>query len=234
MAAAPVPISTLIDQPDAFEQVRDQIAFILATDSAGQQTLANAAGENPDDWELLVYTERSAPWETYLNKAPNLMSAPIVNVWYEGGSFDGTKGNVVSRQHHEATYNVDVYGFASVSLDPSDPSMHRAADSEAAFAAQRGARLCRNILMASQNTYLQLPRPGVWRRWITGIQAFQPQLSDDNALRPFAMRLSMQVGFNEFSPQYEGSILDEVRVIVYRDPDGKVLAEADFIGLESP
>ncbi len=226
-------IATLIYKTDTFEAVRDQIAVLLANNVARQKELAEVAGEDPRLWDMLVYTERSAPWETYLNDPPEVPAAPIVNVWYESGSFDRSKGDAVKRQAHAGQFNVDVYGFASASTDREDPSRQLPADRQAAFAAQRGIRLCRNILMAGDNTYLQL-RGTVWSRWVSSIQSFQPELSEDAALRAIGIRLTLAVEFNEFSPQTDGVILDEVSVDIHRDIDGKVIAQAEFEGLETP
>ena len=60
-------IAELIDKQDNSEIVRDQIAAILATEVANQQALATADGKDPADYKLRIYTERSNPWEAFLN-----------------------------------------------------------------------------------------------------------------------------------------------------------------------
>ena len=61
-------IPDLIDKEDTFEIVRNQIALILANESASQVALATTAGKpDPNLWALKVYTERSNPWEQALN-----------------------------------------------------------------------------------------------------------------------------------------------------------------------
>lgn len=226
-----VALETLIDKQDTFEIVRDQVAALLVENIAAQKILAAAANKDPTLWDLLVFTEASAPWEFYLPGPPPVPAPPIVNVWYESGSFDRSKSDVVRRQAHQGVVNVDVYGFASATVDRDDATKHRPADREAAFTAQRGIRLVRNILMAGPNTYLQL-RGTVAGRWPTSIQSFQPELADDAALRVIGMRLSLLVDFNEFSPQEVLGTLDEVGVDIHRAFDGRIVVQAEFDALE--
>jgi len=225
-------VDTLIDKLDTFEIVRDQIGAILVENVAAQKILAAAAGEDPALWDLLVFVETSKPFEIYLNDPPPSPGAPpIVNVWYQAGRFEPGKSDPIERQAHAATYNIDVYGFASATVDRDDATQHVTGDYGAALAAHRGVRLVRNILMAGVNTYLQL-RGVVSGRWPGSIQSFTPQITDDAALRVVGMQLALDVGFNEFSPQITPGVLDEVGVQIFRDGDGKLLAEADFVGLE--
>lgn len=226
-------LETLIDKVDTFELVRDQVAVLLVENTAAQKILATAADKDPALWGLLVFTEASKPWEVYLNDPPPVPAPPIVNVWYESGSFDRSKSDPVRRQAHLGVFNVDVYGFASATVDRDDATKHRPADREAAFTAQRGIRLARNILMAGPNTYLQL-RGTVAGRWPTSIQSFQPELNNEAIPGLIGMRLSLLVDFNEFSPQEVPTTLDEVGVNIHRLSDGLIVAEADFVGLETP
>ncbi len=98
-------ISTLIDKQDSFEIIRDQIAAILAIEVASQMQLATDGGENPDDWKLRIYTERSNPWEQLLNEQSD--QSPIVNVWYDNSNFDPSGSNIVERQKTEGVFNID-------------------------------------------------------------------------------------------------------------------------------
>ncbi len=224
-------LDLLIDKQDTFELVRDQIAVILVENVSAQKKLAAAADKDPALWDMLVFTEHSAPWEVYLNTPPPTPAAPIVNIWYESGTFDRSKSDPVRKQAHLAAFQIDVLGFASSTVDRTDATSHLPADQSAAFTAQRGIRLVRNILMSAENVYLQL-RGTVAGRWPTSIQSFQPELNDDAALRGIGMRLSLLVDCNEFSPQVVGTTLDEVFVDIHRTGDGLIVAEADFTGLE--
>ena len=219
-------IPVLIDKQDTFEAVRDQIALILATESISQQALAVIALEDPDLWKLNVYTEAANPWERWVNiedpAAADL--TPIVNVWYDAGTFPMNKGDVVERQAHEATYNIDCYG---VGISAADGTGQIPGDREAAFEAHRTVRLVRNILMAAQNTYLQL-RGTVWQRWPQSITAFQPQINDQAVQNVVGARFALRVTFNEIAPQYALETLSLVAVDITRAEDGLVLAEADY------
>lgn len=216
-------IEGLIDKVDSFEQIRDQIAGILAAESVSQQALAVTAGKDPDDWKLRVYTERSNPWETWLNNSDD--RSPLVNVWYDSSVFDGTAGDVVSRQKTTGVYNIDCYGLGVAADEPGGG--HKPGDRESAFEVARCLRLARNILMASDYTYLGL-RGLVWQRWPESITSFQPEI-DNRALQKITgARIAFRVVFNEFSPQAVPVDLDIVFVTIDRALDGQILVEAEY------
>lgn len=225
----------LINKQDGFEVVRDQTAVIINENQAAQVVLA--AGEpDPNDWKLRVYIERANPWEAFLNDndAATPDQSPIVNVWYESGTFPESSGNVIARQDHRATINVDVYAWGIAKSDPDNPTGHIPGDLEAAEIAQRGTRLVRNILMASQNAWLQLradvrPDVAVGQRWIQSITSFQPEIQNEAAHAILGIRLALNVRFSEFAQQAdESNLLEFVSVDVLRDSDGMLIAEADF------
>ena len=216
----------LIVGRDNFEVVRDLIAVLIFENQAQQQVLAVGADEDPAQWALAVYIERSRPWESYLATA-DIGSAPIVNVWYESGNFPEDRGDVVERQTHSGAFNVDCYGFGVSGPDPNDPAGQIIGDEVAALTAQRAVRLCRNILMAAENTYLQRP-PTIGNRWVAGINSFQPELDVDAAVDVVGMRLQLRVEFDEFSPQVAGQPLEEIGVVVNRASDGLLIAEAEY------
>lgn len=215
-------IPTLIDKQDSFEIVRDEIAAILALETANQQALATAAGKDPELWKLRVYTERSNPWEAWLNSQAD--SSPIVNVWFDTASYNGAASDTLERQMAEATYNVDVYGLG---ISASNGTGHVPGDQEAAEEAHRAARLVRNILMAAEYAYLG-QRGLVGKRWPQSLTSFQPQMTDNAIQQVVAVRLAFVVQFNEFAPQVESQPLELLSVDVKRAEDGAIVAEADF------
>lgn len=212
----------LIDKQDAFEIVRDQIALILATETANQMALAALAAEDPLLWKLRVFTERSDPWSQFQERDLDDVS-PVVNVWYESSTFEGPKGNTVSRQMARGRFNIDII---AVGVSKDDGATGQVAgDKDAAFNLARATRLVRNILMAGPNTYLQL-RGMVGQRWPESITAYQPE--GDNAKNLAALRFILAVDFNELSPQFEGEALEEVFVDIHRASDGQIIVEADY------
>ena len=141
-------IQNLIDKQDSFEVIRDQIAAILATETASQMALATAATKDPQDWKMRIFTERSNPWEQWLNEQTD--KSPIVNVWYDNSNFDPSASNIVERQGTDAIFNIDCYGYGVSSDDGA--TGHNPGDKEAALAVQKALRLVRNILMAAEYT----------------------------------------------------------------------------------
>ena len=213
----------LINKQDNFEVIRDQIASILVLETANQMQLATDAGLDPQDWKLRVFTERSNPWEQWLNGHAD--QSPIINVWYDNSSFDKKSSNISERQTSNSTFNIDCYGHGLSANNPSGG--HHAGDALAGIAAGKAARLVRNILMASENTYLQL-RGLVGQRWPQSIATFQPQIDGQQVQHVMAARIALQVKFNEFSPQYEAETLSYLSIDVKRVEDGEIVLEADY------
>lgn len=220
-------ISELIDKQDSFEIVRDQIAAILATETANQQALATAAGKNPDLWKLRVFTERSNPWEQFQDGEDGeaIDESPLVNIWYDNSNFDGGASNILERQKTEAVFNIDCYGYGR--SENVVGGGHKAGDEEAAFAVQRALRLVRNILMAAEYTYLGL-QGLVWKRWPQSATIYQPQIDSRTVQQIVASRLAFRVTFNEFSPQVQPVALELVTTDVLRTEDGEIVVEADY------
>lgn len=217
----------LIDKTDNVELVRDQIAAILAAEVINQMALALAAAKDPTLWDLGIYTERSNPWEQVLNaNDSNINTVPIVNVHFDNENVNPSKSDSVERQWMEAVYNIDCYGFG---LSQVDGAGHKPGDREAVFESQRATRLVRNILMASENTYLgQTFRGVVGGRMIQSITAFQPEIDGRTVQKVMANRISMEVQFNEFSPQVVPETLEFLAIDFKRLSDGKIIVEADY------
>lgn len=216
-------IDSLIDKQDNFEIVRDQIAAILVAETASQQSLATAAAKDPDDWKLRVFTERSNPWEQFLNGPTD--KSPLVNIWYDNSSFDPKASNVMERQKADGVFNIDCYGYGeSANLVAGG---HTPGDQEAAFEVQKAIRLIRNILMAAEYTYLGL-RGLVWSRWPQTVTVFQPQMDGRAIQQVVGARLAFNVSFNEFAPQITEETLEFLSIDVKRTEDGEIVLEADY------
>lgn len=227
----PAQIQELIVKYDNSERVRDLIASILAVEIANQQNLAQQAGRDPREWQLKIYKERANPWAEFLDPdtKDQLNNPPIVNVCMERTSITENSSNQIERQKYTGTFNIDCYGLG-VSTDEFGGG-HVAGDGKASLEAQRAARLVRNILMASQYTYLgNPPAPArfVWRRWVDSITIFQPQLDNREVQHVVAARIAFQVDFNEFSPQYVAETLDILHATVTDAQTGEVLVTAEY------
>lgn len=216
-----VPLQSLITERDAFEAVRDQIAAILVTERDNQMTLAAADGQDPALWNFRVYVERSLPWETIVNvDSPTTVDlTPIVNIWYDSDTFSESSSTRAETQKCTGVFNIDVVGFgvATVTQTGQAPG-----DEAAALDRDRVIRLVRQILMASQNAYLQLPRGAAWDRRIESRQSYQPRLDQQTNVEAIATRMRFAVSFNEVSPQYEGIPLSQVTETVARESDGQI------------
>lgn len=217
-------ISSLIDKQDSSEIVRDQIGAILLAETISQQSLAIAAAKDPELWKLRIFTERSNPWEQWLNVDNLTDLSPIVNVWFEAESFDPSASNIMERQKATGIFNIDCYGYG-VAKDTI--TGHEPGDKAAILESQRAARLVRNILMAGTYSWLDL-RGLVWQRWLRSLNTFQPQQGETNVQQIVATRLQLEVVYNEFSLQVPTQILELVHVEVYRRETGELYFEADY------
>lgn len=219
-------IGSLIDKRDSFEIVRDEIAAILAVESAQQEVLAAAAGKDPKLWRLRVYTERASPWAAFEPASDDtpVDSTPVINVWFDSANYDRTGSNVFHQQKTIGTFHIDCYGYG-VATDLG--TSHQSGDELAALAAQRAFRLVRNILMAAHWEKLG-QKSFVWDRWPASAQMIQPQRDNAQAEHVWAMRLALEVTFNELAPQHEPVELELISTQVSRDGDGKILVAVDI------
>ncbi len=219
-------IAALLDKKDNFEIVRDQIAQILADEVSSQVNIALGLKKNPNHYDARVFTERSNPWEQWLNSDETLCGEkPIINVWFDNATFDPNSSNISERQKTTGSFNIDCYGYGRSTDDPRGG--HNAGDSSAAYEVQRALKLVRNILMAAEYTYLDL-RGLVWQRWCSSITVFQPQLGERAIQNVVGARLVLNVQYNEFSPQVEPSMLCELGVEIKRAENGEVVAQVDY------
>jgi hypothetical protein len=219
-------ITTLIRNRASFELVRDRIATILTEESLKQQELAVGEGLDPRDWTLRVFTERSTPW-TEFDQESDTPQAPIVSVWFETSAFDKGKSNVISRQQAAGTFHVDCYGYG---FSRRTASGHTPGDLMATEEASRAARLVRSILMSGPYVYLGFPQGKalpedqeqiVCGRWVPVITAFQPAQDDRPVERVTAMRVDLEVNFNEVSFEHPGVELEEVNTTFARGESGE-------------
>lgn len=217
-----------IDRKDNFEIIGAQIAAILAIEIANQKKLADAAGLDATEWDIRIFHERSNPWEQWLNIEANSADPdlrPIANIWFDQGTFDPSASNPASRQKLNAVFNIDVYGVGLAAADQA--AGHKPGDQQASFACQKGIRLCREIIMAAENRFLQL-RGTVWQRWSRSITMFQVQLDNGPAIQVYGGRFALDVQFSEFAPDVSYDTLELLSIDVLRTEDGEIVLEADF------
>lgn len=211
-------LGVLMDAPSNAEAVRDRIGTLLQANFEEQVTLANNAGEPPEDFDARVFTERTNPWEQL--RRDDL--TPIVNVARDNADFNQSASSTVDNQKAEQRYNVDCIAFGQ---SEQTPEGHDPGDLLASLEVQRVARMVRHIIMAPQNTYLQL-RGTVWKRWIESTQMLQPP--DQGTTHVVAARLTLMVHFTESAPQGDPNLLETVYAEGIRESDGKIVLAAQY------
>ena len=136
-------------------------------------------------------------------------------------------------QRDFATYNIDIYAAVSASDNPAGG--YNPIDQSSVLALHRIARLVRNIIMHPDNVHLQLKQVIdsrsqnlVGKRWIASKEVFQPQIGDRPVQGVIAMRIVLNVTFNEFPVLQIYENLEVVGIEVKRASDGKIILQADF------
>lgn len=213
----------LINKTDYFEQVRDKIATILATNTALQQALATAQSLDPEDYRFRVFSERSNPWDVFLYEGANF--APVVNVYFDSANFDLNKSNLSDRQFAISQINVDVFAYAQ---SEETQTGHAPGDEAASRACQATARLIRNILMHDDNKYLGL-QGIVSKRWVSSISAFMMPHDAPLAIQQVkGSRITIEVDHNETVDLEDEVICEIVNVKIYTAVDGEIMAEIEI------
>lgn len=214
-------IQTLIPAVSVAEQVRDLIAQILADESVNQVALATAGAQDPTPYQFRVFTEREATWS-----AENLINqGPVVNVRHDLTTFSESSGTGAGRENASpAVYHIEVF-HAGVAVDT--VAGHDTGDQLANSHATRLGFLIRSILMADVYDYLTA-HGTVYRRFIRDIASFRAQQDNTQAEHMAAVRLQIEVHFDEISPQLATRTAEIVFVNVKRLSDGQVLAQAEY------
>lgn len=220
-------ITTLIDKRDNAEILLDEIAAILALESANQMALAFSALKQPKDWKLRVYIERENPWDEWVHgdEVGEPDPSPVINISFSNATYDASKSDPVERQATSAAYNIDCYGYG-VSCETGDGT-HVTGDKAASVEAMRAYRLVRNILMAGPYTYLG-HQGLVSRRWPSSADLLDAPKNERTVDHVACVRLIFQVDFNEFSPQVQGQIIELISAQVTRAADGALLVQTDI------
>ena len=210
-------MAALIDTPVGFSDnvdiIRGLITTIIKEESENQAVLTPA---DADKYALQVFEENWYVWEQLANADGNDAVAPLVNVWLTAENSDPSASNRMQRQKWTATFNVDVYGFGRARSDGGTGQV--TGDVDAVAERSRAASQVRKYIAASKNWQLR-NRGLVWgTRWADK-EYFVPAVEEQPARAVKAVRMSLEVEFSEFSPQFDGDILEFVSIdICQKDP----------------
>jgi hypothetical protein len=220
-------IQELIDKVDTFEIVQALIFTILKEETESQQALAVLADKDPALWKLRVYADRVNPWEQFLNDAPDnrVDDSPIVNILFDQESTEEKRSNTSVRQQVTGVYTIDIYGFGRA--ENNTEGGHLPGDVAANAKSKLGIRLVRNILMSGYYNKLGVDQPQtlIGDRMIRSIVQFQPVKQDGQPIqRLVANRISLEVSFNEYAPEYQGEMLEELGITVDNESGDEILS----------
>ena len=216
----------LIDKKDNFELVRDEIAAILAKETANQQALAISAAKDPKLWAFNVFKERSDVWASLLETEDPV--DPVVNVWFESADFAGDQSfNALKQTAEPGIFNIDIFTASINKKNVGDGYI--IADKQAALDCQRIMRLIRNILFSvppdssqpgEDYTWLNM-RGVVGRRHIQGITRFQPGYKEQ-AVPVVAARIVLAVKYLETGLEGPDNDFDLVQLETTTSTGGQV------------
>jgi len=210
-------ITELILTPDVSEIIRDAVYTILDTEQTNQKALATSAGEaNPELWGLEVHRETVDVAE-YIDEPP---IAPLVIVRLDEMDRD-TSANGADLYKFETTILVDV--IAAAPAKGTDT-----AGLAAALKVNRGMRLVRQILCASEYARLGLRNGIVDSRKIENIKFYRPDAEYTNAVSCATLRLTVRLV--ESGPQTVAKILNSIVTQTNRAEDDFELFSATFGG----
>ena len=225
-------ITTLIDKKDNNEIIRDQIGAILAIEKENQKILAIADAQNPDLYDFAITLERSNPWLAMSNtdgSEKGDLKNGLANVYFESDNFVNPGSNVIKTQKVTGTFILDCYGFKNT--DENGGNIKNG-DEYSSYEVDRVTRLVRNILMSSMYTYLLLGRTKypvekdlqiVQKRYIIRREKFIPSQAGENSENVIGERLSLNVDYIEWSPQFIPGVLETLITECTRSSDGQVL-----------
>lgn len=224
----------LIDKKDNFEIVRDELAAILALETANQQALATAVGKDPDLWKFRVFAERSGVWESLQSQIDGIPVFPVVNIWFSSLDFATDQaGYTLTQVADPGSYNIDI--FASALTEKLSGPGQKPGDLQAALDCQRIVRLVRNILFSVPadttkpgDNYPYLNLPGVvMERKIQSIQYFIPDYKEQG-VHIQAARIPLAVKFSEFALEGPDNPFELVQLQTVFNETGEVLYEFDL------
>lgn len=217
-----------INSVDGFEAVRNATANILVGESLNQVSLAEAWNvENPDDsvdpdeWVLDVYVERANPFELF--RGEDNTTTQLINVWYEDSDVDNGKSSQV-KQATNSSIVVDCLacGVTAETIDGQEPG-----DESAFLRVHKVARLARRILMHPDYRQLGIPSVVGYRR-MSSRRSFQPGGGDVPHHHIAGVQIKFDVSHCETYDYLALEASEGALVTIYREPDGKILAQMDY------
>lgn len=222
----------LIDKQDNFEIVREEIASILAVETANQQIKAVAAGKDPKLWEFKVYTERSLIWKSLTNTENPVV--PVVNISFESSEYASDQAAYTLTQITDsAIYNIDI--FTSALTEELVAGGQIPGDRQSIIDCQRITRLIRNILYSVPpdttvpgDDYAYFNMSGiVMERKLQTIQSYIPNYKEQG-IYVTGTRMVLAVKFSEFALEGPDNPLNLLQATTIVNEFGEVIYEFDL------
>lgn len=227
-----MPLGKLINRPDNFEVIRDEIAAILALETVNQQALAVAVPLDPKPWKFDVYKERSRIWDS-LDQSEEPVT-PVVNVWFDSEDVAGNQSyNALTQTMNPGIFNIDVFTSA---INTKNVGLgYLSADQQAVFDCQRIMRLIRTILFSvppdrtqpgDDYSFLNL-RGVVGYRRIQSVSMFQPDYKKQTVIIA-AGRIALAVKYIETGIEGPDNDFDLLQLQTTIGEGGQVNYEFDL------
>ena len=228
-----MPLS-LIDKKDNFELVRDEIAAILAKETANQQAEATLAGKDPNLWKFDVFIERSRIWESLLETGIPVF--PVVNISVDSETVSHDQSfNALHQTMEPGIFNIDIFaGGINTKLAGTG---FISGDRQASLDCQRIARLIRNILFSvtpdttlpgEDYTFLNM-RGVVGYRRLQNIQFFDLKVKDTPAVSIKTATIALAVKYIETSLEGPSNDFDLIQAETTTSDGGQVNYTFDLI-----
>lgn len=203
-------INELLSKPDNVEIIREQIAAILLLETRRQYKLATESGDaSKEDYNIKIFLEQEMPFALQTNADANKF--PLVNITLDGANIQSGSTKTADKTM-KAVFLIDCYNHGNAQ---GDGLTGRSAN----VAVWKTARIIRNILCASDYTYLHL-RGIVGGREVTKMQSGKPRLQD-SAVTVSICRITLEVTYDEQSPEVTGVDCEPMTVAI--DVNGMVI-----------
>lgn len=203
-------INERLNEPDAYEIIRDQIAGIIDVEMDNQFQLAIADSDPvAEDYKVTTYIENDEP----LAAGSDLNIFPIVNIWLDQ-TRDENGTSKVNKSTDTATYRIDLYAIGNYD--------GKFAGRKASLKAWKLARCVRRILKSDVYTYLLL-RGLVSSVGIKSMEGGAPNMAD-SAVKVAQVRITLDVTFDQDAPRTTGESMEIIPVTIL-DEFGQIVVK---------
>jgi hypothetical protein len=200
--------------------VINKIAEILIYELENQQKMAALIGNDADDYNIRVYTDRSDPLDQFKDD-----KTALVNVELADNIVDLKATAIYGRQHESVTINLYIYALGQARETTTG---HIPADYDASQKVKKVRNVINRILRADINSNLQLNRHIVNSVIIDSAQYLTPDFNNREYGSIVAMRIALRCNVIEEPLINFGVKLESIVIDIEKDTTGRVYTTLEY------